>query len=55
MLVVATVAFGEAVRLVLFNFNYQARARRIPLGPHGGLQWIPQIPLFPKHGWSTSR
>ena len=29
MLVVATLAFGEAVRLFFFNFNYQVAGRRI--------------------------
>ena len=36
MLVVATTAFGEAVRLFFFNFTYQINAGNIMLGPHGG-------------------
>ena len=38
MLVVATVAFGEAVRLFFFNFTYQINAGNIMLGPHGGVR-----------------
>src|ERR1043166_425562 len=52
MLVVATVAFGEAVRLFFFNFNYQLERGGFQLGPHGG-EGFRQIRYFPEHGWST--
>ncbi len=52
MLVVATVAFGEAVRLFFFNFNYQLERREVRIGPHGG-EGFRQIRYFPEHGWST--
>src|SRR2546421_3610841 len=52
MLVVATVAFGEAVRLFFFNFNYQLERGGFHLGPHGG-EGFRQIRYFPEHGWST--
>ena len=52
MLVVATVAFGEAVRLFFFNFTYQIQAGTLHLGPHGA-EGFRQIRYFPEHGWST--
>ncbi len=52
MLVVATVAFGEAVRLFFFNFDYQVARGDIRIGPHGG-EGFRQIRYFPEHGWST--
>jgi branched-chain amino acid transport system permease protein len=52
MLVVATVAFGEAVRLFFFNFTYQVQAGNLKLGPHGA-EGFRQIRYFPEHGWST--
>src|SRR2546430_2037778 len=52
MLVVATVAFGEAVRLFFFNFTYQLQAGNLRLGPHGA-EGFRQIRYFPEHGWST--
>ena len=52
MLVVATVAFGEAVRLFFFNFNYQVQAGNLKLGPHGA-EGFRQIRYFPENGWST--
>ena len=52
MLVVATVAFGEAVRLFFFNFDYQVARGGIRIGPHGG-EGFRQIRYFPEHGWST--
>ena len=52
MLVVATTAFGEAVRLFFFNFNYQLERGEIRIGPHGG-EGFRQIRYFPEHGWST--
>ena len=52
MLVVATVAFGEAVRLFFFNFDYQVAKGDIRIGPHGG-EGFRQIRYFPEHGWST--
>ena len=52
MLVVATTAFGEAVRLFFFNFNYQLERGELRIGPHGG-EGFRQIRYFPEHGWST--
>jgi branched-chain amino acid transport system permease protein len=52
MLVVATTAFGEAVRLFFFNFTYQVNAGNIMLGPHGG-EGFRQIRYFPENGWTT--
>jgi branched-chain amino acid transport system permease protein len=52
MLVVATTAFGEAVRLFFFNFNYQLERGELKIGPHGG-EGFRQIRYFPEHGWST--
>lgn len=52
MLVVATLAFGEAVRLFFFNFDYQVAKGEIRLGPSGG-EGFRQIRYFPEHGWST--
>ena len=52
MLVVATLAFGEAVRLFFFNFTYQVQAGNLKLGPHGA-EGFRQIRYFPEHGWTT--
>jgi len=52
MLVVATIAFGEAVRLFFFNFDYQVWRGEIQVGPLGG-EGFRQIRYFPEHGWST--
>jgi branched-chain amino acid transport system permease protein len=52
MLVVATIAFGESVRLFFFNFDYQITRGNIRVGPLGG-EGFRQIRYFPEHGWST--
>ncbi|MSP97314.1 MAG: branched-chain amino acid ABC transporter permease [Betaproteobacteria bacterium] len=52
MLVIATLAFGEAVRLFFFNFDYQVAKGGVKLGPVGG-EGFRQIRYFPEHGWST--
>jgi branched-chain amino acid transport system permease protein len=52
MLVVATLAFGEAMRLFFFNFTYQIQAGELKIGPHGA-EGFRQIRYFPEHGWST--
>jgi branched-chain amino acid transport system permease protein len=52
MLVVATTAFGEAVRLFFFNFNYQLERGELKLGQHGG-EGFRQIRYFPENGWTT--
>src|SRR6266516_4070059 len=52
MLVVATIAFGEAVRLFFFNFDYPVTKGNIRVGPLGG-EGFRQIRYFPEHGWST--
>jgi branched-chain amino acid transport system permease protein len=52
MLVVATIAFGEAVRLFFFNFDYQVAVGGVKVGPIGA-EGFRQIRFFPEHGWST--
>ena len=52
MLVVATVAFGEAVRLFFFNFDYQIARGSVSVGPLGG-EGFRQIRYFPENGWTT--
>ena len=52
MLVVATLAFGEAVRLFFFNFDYQIAKGDIKVGPLGG-EGFRQIRFFPENGWTT--
>src|SRR5262249_30700421 len=52
MLVVATIAFGEAVRLFFFNFDYQVWKGGVQVGPLGG-EGFRQIRYFQEHGWST--
>jgi branched-chain amino acid transport system permease protein len=52
MLVVATLAFGEGVRLFFFNFDYQVAKGEIRVGPLGG-EGFRQIRFFPEHGWTT--
>lgn len=52
MLVIATLAFGEGVRLFFFNFDYQIARGGLKVGPLGG-EGFRQIRFFPEHGWST--
>ncbi|OFZ98279.1 MAG: hypothetical protein A2Z64_04305 [Betaproteobacteria bacterium RIFCSPLOWO2_02_67_12] len=52
MLVIATLAFGEGVRLFFFNFDYQIAKGGLKVGPLGG-EGFRQIRFFPEHGWST--
>jgi branched-chain amino acid transport system permease protein len=52
MLVIATLAFGEAVRLFLFNFDYQVLKGNVKVGPLGA-EGFRQIRFFPEHGWTT--
>jgi branched-chain amino acid transport system permease protein len=52
MLVVATLAFGEGVRLFFFNFDYQIAKGDIKVGPLGG-EGFRQIRFFPENGWSS--
>jgi branched-chain amino acid transport system permease protein len=52
MLVVATLAFGEGVRLFFFNFDYQIARGDIKVGPLGG-EGFRQIRYFPENGWTT--
>jgi branched-chain amino acid transport system permease protein len=52
MLVIATLAFGEGIRLFFFNFDYQVQKGNVrvgPLGPEG----FRQIRFFPEHGWTS--
>jgi branched-chain amino acid transport system permease protein len=52
MLVIATLAFGEGVRLFFFNFDYQIAKGDIRVGPLGG-EGFRQIRFFPENGWGT--
>jgi branched-chain amino acid transport system permease protein len=52
MLVIATLAFGEGVRLFFFNFDYQIAKGNIKVGPLGG-EGFRQIRFFPENGWQT--
>ena len=52
MLVIATLAFGEGVRLFFFNFDYQIARGGIKVGPLGG-EGFRQIRYFPENGWTT--
>ena len=52
ILVVATLAFGEGVRLFFFNFDYQVAKGEIKVGPLGG-EGFRQIRYFPENGWTT--
>ena len=47
MLVVATIAFGEFIRLFWFNFDYQIEKKGIVVGPQGG-EGFKQIRFFPR-------
>ena len=47
MLVVATLAFGEAIRLFWFNFDYQIAKGTIQVGPLGG-EGLQADPLLPR-------
>jgi branched-chain amino acid transport system permease protein len=53
MLVVATAAFGEAVRLFFFNFSYRVTRGDDVVGPFGG-EGFRQIRFFQENGWSTA-
>ena len=50
MLVVATTAFAEIVRLVFFNLTWRVETPNGPVGPDGGLGFG-GIRYFPSHGW----
>lgn len=52
VLVVATIAFTEIVRLFFFNFDYQIARGSIQVGPLGG-EGFRQIRYFPENGWTT--
>lgn len=52
MLVVATIAFGEFIRIFWFNFDYQINRGGVVIGPEGG-EGFKQIRFFPENGWTT--
>ena len=52
MLVVATTAFAEIVRLVFFNLKWQVSTPQGLVGPDGGLGFG-NIRYFPSNGWSS--
>ncbi len=54
ILVVATLAFGEFIRLFWFNFDYQIeKQENFWVGPLGG-EGFRQIRFFPENGWTTA-
>ncbi len=54
ILVVATLAFGEFIRLFWFNFDYQIeKQKEFWVGPLGG-EGFRQIRYFPENGWTTA-
>jgi len=53
MLVVATTAFGEAVRLFFFNLNFRINRGDFHVGPSGA-EGFRQIRYFPENGWSIT-
>ena len=53
ILVVATVAFSEFIRLFWFNFDYRIAKGEIQVGPLGG-EGFRQIRYFPGNGWTTA-
>ena len=52
MLVVATMAFAEIVRLAFFNLKWRVDTPAGPVGPDGSLGFG-GIRYFPSHGWSS--
>jgi branched-chain amino acid transport system permease protein len=52
MLVVATTAFAEIVRLVFFNFTWRVQTPDGPVGPDGGLGFG-GIRYFQSNGWTA--
>jgi len=52
MLVVATMALGEAVREFFFNFDYQIARGSLKVGP-AGAEGFRQIRYFYERGWTT--
>ncbi len=52
ILVVATLAFGEFIRLFWFNFDYQIQKGEFMVGPLGA-EGFRQIRYFPENGWTT--
>ena len=52
MLVVATLAFGEMVRLFFFNFTWQVDRGGELIGPNGA-EGFRAIRFFPENGWET--
>lgn len=53
MLVVATLAFGEMVRLFFFNFTWQIERNGEMIGPNGA-EGFRAIRFFPENGWETA-
>lgn len=52
MLVVATIAFGEFIRLFWLNFFLQVPKNGLLAGPEGG-EGFKHIRFFPENGWTT--
>jgi branched-chain amino acid transport system permease protein len=50
MLVVATLAFGEMVRLFFFNLTWQVERNGVLVGPDGA-EGFRSIRFFPENGW----
>lgn len=52
MLVIATLTFGEGIRLFFFNFDYQVQKGNVKVGPLGP-EGFRQIRFFPENGWTS--
>ncbi|MFN0160422.1 MAG: branched-chain amino acid ABC transporter permease [Burkholderiales bacterium] len=52
MLVIATLTFGEGIRLFFFNFDYQVQKGNVQVGPLGP-EGFRQIRFFPENGWTS--
>jgi branched-chain amino acid transport system permease protein len=53
MLVVATLAFGEMVRLFFFNFTWQVERAGVMVGPLGA-EGFRRIRYFPENAWTLA-
>lgn len=52
MLVIATLALSEGIRLFFFNFDFVVERDGTLVGPQGG-EGFRQIRFFPENGWTT--
>ena len=52
MLVVATLAFGEFVRMFFYNFRWRVTQEGVEVGPDGTMGFS-EIRYFAEHGWTS--